>query len=411
MRPLLAAQTDDRLVALTRAGNEHAFEAIVHRYRAPLVRYAGRFLPASRAEDAVQQAFMNAYEALGRSDSAIDLKPWLYRITHNASLNLLRQNGWDYDEIPADFDGVMRPDQAVELGERLRATVAAVKRLPERQRDAIILRELEGRSYDEIAAALGTGDGAVRQLLNRARMGLRTAATMVTPWPLVARAAASPSGANIERAMDVAGAAGVIKVGAAALATAAVVGGTVAGPIKLTSDEAKPRGPSEAIAAPAKEERGERSEAVDEDDRGDSADTRERRAAARRRRSRTGSGRGMGTRRVARDDDRREDRSGRGGGGAVEEEDDEREDEREDDDSPNSGPGGDTDDHTESGTETEDHSGSGSDDDGIESLEDNSGSGSDDDAVVPTTTTTTESGETLRTDSSGPGSGEPVVGD
>lgn len=253
MKALLATQTDERLVALTRAGNERAFEVIVQRYQGPLTRYANRLLPASRAEDAVQHAFINAYEALGRSDDAIELKPWLYRITHNASLNLLRQNGWDYDQIPPDFDGVMRPDQAFDLGQRLRDTVAAVQRLPDRQREAIVLRELEGRSYEEIAAALGTGDGAVRQLLNRARTGLRTAAAAITPWPLVLRLATSPTGAGAERAVEVAGAAGLVKVGAATLATVAVVGGAAVGPVDLPviggRDDA--RRPATALAAPA----------------------------------------------------------------------------------------------------------------------------------------------------------------
>jgi RNA polymerase sigma factor (sigma-70 family) len=257
-RKLLACQTDDRLVALTRAGNERAFEAIVDRYSAPLLRHASRLLPASRAEDAVQQAFSNAYDALQRSDAAIDLKPWLYRIAHNASLNLLRQNGWDYEQIPADFDGVMRPDQAVELGERLKITISAVKALPPRQRDAIVLRELEGRSYDEIATALGTGDGAVRQLLNRARSGLRAGVTAVTPWPLLLRMPMGPTTGGAERVIEFAGAAGLAKVSATALVAAAVVGGSVAGPVSLPGiDRSKPNSSEAVAAAPAKKKNSE----------------------------------------------------------------------------------------------------------------------------------------------------------
>src|ERR687894_3151216 len=87
---LLRTQSDSRLVDLVRAGNDRAFEAIVHRYRRPLLRHCRRLLPAGRAEDAVQQAFLNAYRALMADDRAIDLRPWLYRIAHNASLNALR---------------------------------------------------------------------------------------------------------------------------------------------------------------------------------------------------------------------------------------------------------------------------------------------------------------------------------
>src|SRR3712207_1112702 len=84
---VLRVQTDERLVDLVRAGNDRAFEAIVHRYRRPLVRSCARVLPPARAEDAVQQAFLNAYAALRRSEQHVELRPWLYRIAHNASLN------------------------------------------------------------------------------------------------------------------------------------------------------------------------------------------------------------------------------------------------------------------------------------------------------------------------------------
>ncbi|MDQ6914609.1 MAG: hypothetical protein M3155_02210, partial [Actinomycetota bacterium] len=90
-RPLLRMQTDARLVDLVRAGNDRAFEAIVERYRRPLLRYCGRLLPPTRAEDVVQQAFLNAFAALRRDEAAIDLRPWLYRIAHNAALNALER--------------------------------------------------------------------------------------------------------------------------------------------------------------------------------------------------------------------------------------------------------------------------------------------------------------------------------
>ena len=109
-RPLLRMQTDERLVDLVRAGNDRAFEAIVDRYRRPLLRYCCRLLPPNRAEDVVQQAFLNAFAALRRNEAAIDLRPWLYRIAHNASLNALRENGWSDEELQAFVDkGQPRP--------------------------------------------------------------------------------------------------------------------------------------------------------------------------------------------------------------------------------------------------------------------------------------------------------------
>src|SRR5436309_199775 len=89
---ILACQSDERLVKLVREGHERAFEALVARYRAPLLRFCRRILPESRTEDAVQQTFINAHSALLASDDALQLKPWLYTIARNASLNMLRQN-------------------------------------------------------------------------------------------------------------------------------------------------------------------------------------------------------------------------------------------------------------------------------------------------------------------------------
>ena len=172
---LLHTQTDERLVDLARAANDRAFEAIVTRYRRPLLRYCRRLLPPERAEDAVQQAFLNAYRAIGAGEAELNLRPWLYRIAHNASMSLLRQNGWTHEELDEQFDGVMQPPQAVEERERVREVMRAVRDLPPRQRDAMVLRELEGRSYEEIAAILDLPLGTVKTYIHRARHELREA--------------------------------------------------------------------------------------------------------------------------------------------------------------------------------------------------------------------------------------------
>ena len=235
---MLRTQSDARLVDLVRAGHASAFEAIVHRYRKPLLGYCSRLLPASRAEDAVQQTFLKAYQSMVSGDADLNLRPWLYRIAHNASLNLLRQNGWSHDELDENMDGVQRPDQALELRERLGATVAAVKALPERQRDAVLLREIDGLSYEEIALALGVGDGAVRQLLHRARATLRAGLTAATPLGLIERLAAAMAGTGADPSSRVAEMAagiglgtGAVKLGVAVLATGAIATGAVAVPL------------------------------------------------------------------------------------------------------------------------------------------------------------------------------------
>jgi RNA polymerase sigma factor (sigma-70 family) len=175
---VLRTQSDARLVDLVRAGSEAAFAAIVVRYRRPLLRYCSRILSEERAEDAVQQTFVRAYGAICESRAELALKPWLYRIAHNTALNALRDRGLRHETLDEGLDGVERPDQALERSLGLQAVVAAVQDLPERQRTAIVLRELEGRSYDEIAGELGVTHGAVRQLLNRARNTLRGVATL-----------------------------------------------------------------------------------------------------------------------------------------------------------------------------------------------------------------------------------------
>src|SRR5207248_1745737 len=155
------------LVDLTRAGNARAFEAIVSRYRKPLLRYCGGLLPPERAEDAVQQAFLNAYRAIVAGESELRLRPWLYRIAHNASLNLLRQNGWSYDQIPEDFDGVVQPPQAVEQSERIREPLRCVKELPGRWSDAMVVSELAVSYADELGLAAVSAGTSVGYMLRR----------------------------------------------------------------------------------------------------------------------------------------------------------------------------------------------------------------------------------------------------
>jgi RNA polymerase sigma factor (sigma-70 family) len=236
---LLRSQSDARLVDLTRDGNERAFEAIVQRYRRPLLRYCGRLLSPQRAEDAVQQAFLSAHRSIHAGDAELNLRPWLYRIAHNAALNLLRQHGYDHEQVSEEIDGVETPPQAFERHERLRTVVAAVQELPERQRSAIVLQAVEGRSYDEIASELGVSDGAVRQLLNRARNTLRDAAAAITPTGLLTRfAATGGDGSVAERvAQVVAGTGGgalVLKTGTALIVAGALTGGAVTGSLPGT---------------------------------------------------------------------------------------------------------------------------------------------------------------------------------
>jgi RNA polymerase sigma factor (sigma-70 family) len=234
-QPILRTQTDERLVDLVRAGYEPAFEAVVARYRRPLMRYCGRILSEGRAEDVVQQTFVKAYDAMKSGDADLNLRAWLYRIAHNTALNALRDRALRHEELSDEYDGVERPDQAMERRQGVREVLASIQALPHRQRDALVLRELEGRSYEEIAIELGVTGGAVRQLLNRARTTVRTTATAVTPVGLLIRlpleAGADSVGGRVAEVGAGAGAGAVAaKLGATALATGALVGGIAAVP-------------------------------------------------------------------------------------------------------------------------------------------------------------------------------------
>ena len=184
---LLANESDARLVALARAGDQGAFDAIIARYREPLLRYCRGFLPPAAAEDALQQTFINAYSALTREGvrAPIALKPWLYRAAHNAALNVRREPHGGHAALPDELDAVERTDEVAQRNEELARVVGAIQDLPPKQRQVIVRNALGGDSFERIAADLGVRAGAVRQLALRARRTVRRAAAALTPLPVL----------------------------------------------------------------------------------------------------------------------------------------------------------------------------------------------------------------------------------
>lgn len=207
--PLLRTQSDARLLALARGGQERAFEALVQRYRKPLLAYCRRLLlPEARAEDALQQGLMQAWIALSAGSEVRDPKAWLYRIVHNTAISALRRSGYDYVELDESLHGADAPETDLERRIAVRETLAGIAALPEAQRDVLLRTAVQGQSHEQVAAALGLSDGAVRGLIYRARATLRAAATAVTPPQLVLWAArAAESGSHLQTA-EVAGGAG-----------------------------------------------------------------------------------------------------------------------------------------------------------------------------------------------------------
>ncbi|HEY8640544.1 MAG TPA: sigma-70 family RNA polymerase sigma factor, partial [Solirubrobacterales bacterium] len=168
-----------------RNGYETAFEEIVRRYGKPLGRYAAAIVPSHRAEDVTQDAFSKALLALRDTDKEIELRPWLYRIVRNTALNDLRDQPAVTAPLHEGIDGVETPSEAAERREEIAELLRRLRALPDPQRAAIVMRELEGLSHEEIAAALGLTGGAARQAIYRARRALRDGAGMMVPVPVL----------------------------------------------------------------------------------------------------------------------------------------------------------------------------------------------------------------------------------
>jgi RNA polymerase sigma factor (sigma-70 family) len=243
---LLATQSDDRLLALVRQGHERAFEAIVHRYRKPLLGYCRRLrLEDARAEDIVQLALLKTWIAVREGSEVRDLKAWLYRVVHNTAVNALRDSVHDGQPLPdptlgSSFDPGT-DDSQLDRGMAMREALAEVAALPPLQREVIVRTAVAGDSHEQVASDLGITNGAVRGLLYRARVTLRTGLTALTPPPLLGWLAgrSNQGGPGPERlaelaggggaAVGVGGAAGVsgllLKGGAVALTVGTVVTG------------------------------------------------------------------------------------------------------------------------------------------------------------------------------------------
>lgn len=163
---------------MARAGNPGAFEAIVDRYQGRLLGFCRQMLGSTEdAEDVLQEVFVNAYRAMLADEREINLRPWLYRIARNRCLNHLRKPTADAQESMDMVPGVEAASTAerVHNREEFRQILSDVNKLPETQRTALLLREMDALSYEEIAAAMDTTVPSVKSLLVRARISLAEA--------------------------------------------------------------------------------------------------------------------------------------------------------------------------------------------------------------------------------------------
>jgi RNA polymerase sigma factor (sigma-70 family) len=177
--PLLRLQSDERLILLIRRGNHHAFEALVARYQSRLLAFCRHMLSSREdAEDVLQEVFAAAFNAILADQRAINVRPWLYRIARNRSLNHLRKAqaiGVDSMDVHLSEHGLTTADK-VHKREEFRQLMSDVGELPETQRTALLLREIDALSYEQIGEAMETTVPSVKSLLVRARVSLAEAA-------------------------------------------------------------------------------------------------------------------------------------------------------------------------------------------------------------------------------------------
>jgi RNA polymerase sigma factor (sigma-70 family) len=176
---LLRLQSDERLIAMIRRGQHAAFETLVSRYQSRLLAFCRHMLGSKEdAEDVLQEVFAAAFNAILADERAINVRPWLYRIARNRSLNHLRKAsaiGVDSMDVHYAENGVSTAEKVMRR-ESFRQLIGDVQKLPETQRTALLLREIDALSYEQISDAMETTVPAVKSLLVRARISLAEAA-------------------------------------------------------------------------------------------------------------------------------------------------------------------------------------------------------------------------------------------
>lgn len=170
------------LIRRVQAGDKSAYDVLVRKYQHKIIKLISRYVHDSdAAQDVAQEAFLKAYRGLSRFRGDSAFYTWLYRISINTAKNYLVAQGrrmpdYEVDAQEAEnYEGALAlrendtPERQLLKDEIERTVYRAIKELPDDLRTAIILRELEGMSYDEIAQAMDCPIGTVRSRIFRAR--------------------------------------------------------------------------------------------------------------------------------------------------------------------------------------------------------------------------------------------------
>jgi RNA polymerase sigma factor (sigma-70 family) len=176
---LLRLQSDERLIGLIRRGQHAAFETLFSRYQSRLLAFCRHMLGSKEdAEDVLQEVFAAAFNAILADNREINVRPWLYRIARNRSLNHLRKaSAIGVDSMDVHYaEGGLSTAEKVMRRESFRQLIGDVQQLPETQRTALLLREIDALSYEQISESMETTVPAVKSLLVRARISLAEAA-------------------------------------------------------------------------------------------------------------------------------------------------------------------------------------------------------------------------------------------
>lgn len=194
IREQLRGMDDSAVVSAFLKGEERAFAELVQRYQTRLLNFVYRTVgDRERAEDLVQEVFVRVYRHLHRFDRSKKFSTWVYTIASNLAKNELRnrsrnplvlfqslQKNWEDEDRPLQFeDPTSRPDDLFRKRHLREVVEKSVAQLPEHHRDVFVLRELEGKSYEEIAEITGCNLGTVKSRLNRARTSF---AELVAPF-------------------------------------------------------------------------------------------------------------------------------------------------------------------------------------------------------------------------------------